>query len=121
MTMSLLKSELSQEKHLLFPHPEDSLGGLPPQVDALADIDTGAAFRKGFNIIKTQYPMAVPVGIVIYIDKLALDCHGHLLLEPVYFTLTLFNRLARNQPNAWRPAGYMPNLQLQSRAETANA
>jgi hypothetical protein len=117
--MSLLKSELSQEKHLLFPNLEDPLGDLPPQIDALADIDTGAAFRKGFNRIKTQYPMAIPVGIVIYMDKLALDRHGHLSLEPVYFTLTIFNRLARNQPNAWRPAGYMPNLQLQSRVETA--
>jgi hypothetical protein len=52
-------------------------------------------------------------------DKLALDRHGHLSLEPVYYTLALFNRKARNQPKAWRPIGYIPNLQLQSPAKTA--
>jgi hypothetical protein len=54
-------------------------------------------------------------------DKLALDKHGHLSLEPVHFTLTLFNHKARNQPTAWQPVGYISNLGLQSKAETKNA
>jgi hypothetical protein len=41
----------------------------------------------------------------LYFDKIATDRHGHLSLEPVYFTLTMFNRKTRNQPQAWRPLG----------------
>jgi len=33
-----------------------------------------------------------------------------LSLTPVIFTLTLFNRVSRNNPKFWRPLGYIPNL-----------
>lgn len=126
MTMSLLKSNTNKEENMLFPNKEDPFGDLPEHLDAVADIDTGEAFRTGFKTVREKYPKAtfpnvIPTGIILYMDKLALDRHGHLSLEPVHFTLTLFNRKARNQPTAWRPVGYIPNLGLQSKAETRNA
>jgi hypothetical protein len=32
----------------------------------------------------------------------------------------MFNRKTRNKPQAWRPLGYIPNLGLQSKAESAH-
>lgn len=120
MTMSLLKSEISVEENMLFPNKDDPFGDLPELVDAIADIDTGAAFRSAYRKTKAKFPRCLPVGHIVYMDKLAIDRHGHISLEPVYFTLTLFTRKARNKPNAWRPLGYIPNLNLQSKAETGH-
>jgi hypothetical protein len=56
-----------------------------------------------------------------YIDKLATGRHGHLSLEPVYFTLSFFNKKTRNRPEAWRPLGSIPNIGLMSKAESTHA
>ncbi len=50
------------------------------------------------------------VGLVIFGDKSHTDLHGSLALTPVIFTLTFFNRKARNNPRFWRLLGYTPNL-----------
>ncbi len=119
MIESLLYSPLmDNEDNLLFPNAENPLAGPPPMLDILADVDTGKAYLRAHNLLCTQ-PHHLLCGIILYIDEIATDRHGHLLLEPVYFTLTMFNRKTRNQPQAWRPLGYIPNLGLQSKAESA--
>jgi hypothetical protein len=57
-----------------------------------------------------QVPDVMPVALVIFGDKSHTDLHGALSLTPVIFTLTLFNRVSRNNPKFWRPLGYIPNL-----------
>ena len=52
----------------------------------------------------------MPVGLIVFGDKSHTDLHGILSLTPIIFTLTLFNRSARNNTNVWRPMGYIPNL-----------
>jgi hypothetical protein len=52
----------------------------------------------------------MPVGLIIFGDKSHTDLHGALSLTPIIFTLTLFNRSARNNTKVWRPMGYVPNL-----------
>ena len=52
----------------------------------------------------------MPVGLIIFGDKSHTDLHGVLSLTPIIFTLTLFNRSARNNTKCWRPMGYVPNL-----------
>jgi hypothetical protein len=56
----------------------------------------------------------------LYIDKIATDCHVHLSLEPVYFRLTLLNWRTRNKPQGLHPLGYIPNLGLHLKAESAH-
>jgi hypothetical protein len=121
MMMSLLKSGIVKDENMMFPNKDDPFGNLSETIDCVSDIDTGESFRRGFGTIQKSHPNAIPVGVMLYMDKLVLDQAGHLALEPVYFTLTLFNHKTRNQLNAWRPLGYMPNLQLQSKAETKHA
>ena len=52
----------------------------------------------------------MPAALVIFGDKSHTDLHGALSLTLVIFTLTLFNRISRNNPKFWRPLGYIPNL-----------
>jgi hypothetical protein len=114
VTQSILKSSIVKEKNMLFPNKEDPFGDLPETIETLADIDTGEAFCNGFLKVKKHHPNAIPVGILVYMDKLVLDNASHLSLEPVYFTLLLFNRKTGNQPNTWGPLGYILSIQLQS-------
>ena len=55
--------------------------------------------------------------LILYLDKLTIDAHGHLSLEPLYFTLGLFNCMTHNKREAWHPLGYIPNLYLLSKSE----
>ena len=57
----------------------------------------------------TEGPV-MPFGIIVFGDKSHMDLHGTLSLTPIIFTLTLFNRSARNNTRFWRPIGYIPNL-----------
>jgi hypothetical protein len=52
----------------------------------------------------------MPVGFIVFGDKSHTDLHGALLLTPIIFTLTLFNRATQNDLKLWRPIGYIPNL-----------
>ena len=52
----------------------------------------------------------MPLSLVVFGDKTHTDLHGSLSLTPVIFTLSCFNRKARNNPNVWRPIAYIPNL-----------
>ena len=48
--------------------------------------------------------------ILLFIDKSHLDLNGKHTLEPIMFTMCLFHRKLRNLAKAWRPMGYLPNL-----------
>ena len=52
----------------------------------------------------------MPVALIVFADKTHTDLHGALSLTPIIFTLTLYNRVSRNNPKFWRPLGYIPNL-----------
>ena len=121
MIESLLYSSLAQdESNLLFPNPDNPLDPPPAEVTVIADIDTGRSYRTAYKTL-CHRPNHVLCGIIVYIDKLATDRHGHLSLEPVCFTLSIFNQKTRNRPEAWRPLGYVPNIGLMSKAESTHA
>ncbi len=50
------------------------------------------------------------VGLIVFGDKSHTDLHRALSLTPIIFTLTLFNRAARNDSKFLRLIGYIPNL-----------
>jgi hypothetical protein len=52
----------------------------------------------------------MPIAKIVFGDKSHTDLHGTLSLTPIIFTLTLFNRSARNNTRFWQPLGYIPNL-----------
>jgi hypothetical protein len=54
----------------------------------------------------------IPVGLIVFGDKIHTNLHGTLALTPIIFTLTLFSQTARNNTSFWRPIGYIPNLSV---------
>ena len=120
MVNSLLTSSfIKDDNNLLFPDMSDPLAPPPPTLTHKSDIDTGEIYRNAYKELCTGKPKNhIICGVIIYIDKLAIDRHGHLSLEPVVFTLSIFNQLTWNMPQAWHPLGYIPNLGLMSKAET---
>jgi hypothetical protein len=96
MIKSLLYSSLAKDDNsLLFPNPDDPLAPPPSVVQNIADIDIGNVYQTAYKNLCTR-PNQVICGIICYKDKLATDRHGHLSLEPVYFTLSIFNQKTRN-------------------------
>jgi hypothetical protein len=90
MIESLLYSSLAKDdNNVLFPNPDHLITPPPPEVQNIADIDTGNVYQNAHKNLCT-HPNQVVCGIICYIDKLATDRHGHLSLEPVYFTLSIF-------------------------------
>jgi hypothetical protein len=120
MIESLLYSPLmDDDANLLFPNLDNPLEGVPPFSDMLADVDTGKAYCHAHSLLCTQ-PHHLLCGIILYIDKIVTDHHRHLSLKPVYFMLTLFHWKTRNEPQAWHPRGYIPNLGLHWKVELAH-
>jgi hypothetical protein len=88
----LLYSSLAKDdNNLLFPNPDNPLAPPPPEVQNIANINTGDVYRNSHKNLYTRPNQGV-CGIICYIDKLATDWHGHLSLEPVYFSLSIFNK-----------------------------
>jgi hypothetical protein len=80
-----------------------------PANNKYGEVHTGDAWlpaRDRYCHNKTD----TPVGLIVFGDKSHTDLHGALLLTPIIFTLTLFNRAAQNDLKFWRPIGYIPNL-----------
>jgi hypothetical protein len=90
MIESLLYWSLAKvDNNLLFPNPDDLLAPPLSVVQNIADIDTGDVYRIAHKNLCT-HPNQVVCRIICYIDKLATGQRGHLSIEPVYFTLSIF-------------------------------
>ena len=74
------------------------------------EIHTGSAWRPAVRRFCGWHGDYMPIALVLFGDKSHTDLHGLLSVEPVTFTLSLFNVSARNRPQFWRPLGYIPNL-----------
>jgi len=89
-TLSLLHDpRLMKPDQLVF----GTIGGpqdpLPASPAICGNVHTRDAFQRGFRALKTRADI-LPVAFIPCIDKLTVDQHGHLSLEPVCFTLSLF-------------------------------
>ena len=70
------------------------------------DINTGTVYQKAkLEYVKRPNDFFCP--IIFFIDKTHTDTNGRLCLEPIRFTLGIFNRETRNKPSAWRTLGYI--------------
>lgn len=85
-----------------------------PNNSKYGEIHTGDAWLPARNrYCPRNNKDSMPVALVVFGDKSHTDLHGSLALTPLIFTLTLFNRGARNNTKSWRPFGYIPNLSHQ--------
>jgi len=86
----------------------DNVDETLPENQCYGEIHTGNQWVPARNRYCTNNEM--PIALIIFGDKSHTDLHGSLSLTPIIFTLTFFNRSARNTTNFWRPLAYIPNL-----------
>ena len=66
---------------------------------------------KYFNDRYGEDPSRIVCGIILTIDKTHTDSKGKLCLEPVDFTLSIFNKhIRRTRKTAWRTLGFINDL-----------
>ena len=123
MIMSVMKdSDLFNDDNLIFPTTNgDPFGILDEKCDFIGDIHTSKAYLDAYKKLQVDKEKDLPVGLMFYLDKITLDKHGHLSIDPVQFTLSILNRKARKSSNAWRPFGYIPNISHHSKAESKHS
>ena len=120
MIMSLLQdtTNLFNDENLLFPTIDGTpTGPIQNEYDFIGDLHTSQDYQQACIKLKQQ-ANDLPIGIILYSDKITMDKHGHLSIDPLQFTLSIFNRKTRNKSIAWRPFGYIPNIGLHSTAES---
>lgn len=88
------------------------VNNLHPDNQKYGEIHTGDCWLPARDIFcpKVKNEFNMPAALIIFGDKSHTDLHGALALTPIIFTLTMFNRQARNNTHFWRPLGYIPNL-----------
>jgi hypothetical protein len=76
----------------------------------VGDLNTAMLHRMAWERLCRGKPGRLLCEILLFVDKTHLDNKGKHTLEPIMFTLGIFNKEFRNKPEAWRPLGYLPNL-----------
>jgi hypothetical protein len=118
MLQSLLcDPEAVQRENLSF-EPE-CLDVPPLEEDCYDDFNSGTVHLEARNRYCREHDDLLSE-IAMFIDKTHLDGVGKHTLEPIMFTLGIFKRSFRNRDTAWRPLGYIPNLDLLAPNRTAD-
>lgn len=103
---------LMQAKNLLLHLPTAG------QHNTRSDINTGSWYRKAHSkLCVNGQDLLCP--IILFIDKTQIDTFSKWTLEPVLFTLGIFNLETRNLSSAWRPLGLVTNTIRSSSAQNA--
>jgi hypothetical protein len=71
------------------------------------DIDSGSVYKMACNKYINISNREILCPIIFFIDKTHTDVQGRLCIEQIRFTLGIFNRETRSNPNAWRTLGYI--------------
>jgi hypothetical protein len=114
MVNSLIKDQnLMQRKNLLILN-----NNIPVTEDVRSDINSGSWYKSAsIRLCIDGNDVLCP--IILFIDKTQIDQLSKWSLEPVLFTLGIFNRQTRNLSSAWRPLGLVTNTVRMSTASHA--
>ncbi len=91
-------------------HNDDPFAPPPPDMDYVADANTGLAFEDTYKVLVDGEEGKQLVGVVWYLDAAVT---GHFAALPVLilkFSLTIFTRDARKKPYLWANLGYLPQV-----------
>jgi hypothetical protein len=93
-----------------FPNPEE-----PHNEHIFSDIDSGSRFHQCWEQHCKNPEKDLLCPIIFYADTTFTDTKGKLTLEPLSFTLGIYNRATRNKEYAWRTIGYIPKARYNSK------
>ena len=74
------------------------------------DFENTEYYKETSKMYNINSKDSVLCPLLFYLDELKIDAFGRLGLEPLVFTLLIYNRKTRNLNKAWRNLGYMPNF-----------
>ena len=86
---------------------------MPKPESRFEEIVGGGWHNKAHSNLITDCENEFLAPVILYVDKTATTRIGRHNLEPVYFTLATLNQSARSKPDAWRPLGYLADLEIQ--------
>ena len=112
MILSLLHDEELMKDENLAPGYDLHTGKPTEEITHYGEVHTGDAWEPARNHYCGTHENNhnMPVSLIIFGDKSHFDLHGALSTTPLIFTLSCFNKEARNRVEFWRPIGYIPNL-----------
>ena len=102
------KNLLYTDKSLFDPPPDPSKG--PPNQFRFDDVNSGVVYRKAYKELCMDPTLEIPLGIIFFVDSTHTDFHGRLCLEPLTFTLSIFNRAARFSDDFWGILGWLSKI-----------
>ena len=73
----------------------------------LSELNTGWWHRETRQEVCSDFSKHILLPIVFFLDASNVDKNGRLQVNPLTFTLGIFNRSIRNQARAWRTVGYI--------------
>ena len=100
--------ELMSDNNLLFSTDSEFPTVSPVISDHLGDLNTGDWFKNAYDYLCHETG-DILCPIIVFIDKTQVDQMSKWSLEPVLFTLGIFNRATRNKSSAWRVLGFVPD------------
>ena len=115
--------KLMRPENLVF---DGNSPGVPPNFRNrwITELNHGSWYENAYKYYETKFgpdPTRVICGIILSIDKTHTDVKGKLCLEPVKFSLTLFNTETRRKNiHAWRRLGYINDLNVQGLVDGTN-
>ena len=113
MILSLLTDETLMKKENMAEGYDIFTGIVDPNHPAnqnYGEVHTGDAWEPARKHFCGDEHAHMPISLIVFGDKTHTDLHGSLAVTPIIFTLSCFNRNARNNRNFWRPLAYIPNL-----------
>jgi hypothetical protein len=112
----LLDSTLFGDINNLVVDPHDPYSKYHPYPGCLDEVHDGT-FYSDIQIPQGEEDKCIVVPIMIYVDKTGGDVNQRFGSEPFVFTTSLLRRKIRNNPEAWRHLGFLPELYSKSSAE----
>ena len=112
-TIDLLTDPRQRPTDYLFPGPPENRWTPPNDVLTIADIDTGAAYRKTYKALIEPMPYTkcgrkrVLLPYLFYLDGCVTGQNQNQEVEILKFSVGLFNKRARRQKWAWRELGFI--------------
>ena len=108
---SLLTDDHLMKPENLILSDDNQLSFVPSKrYQIIDDIHTGKCYKMAYQKYIQNPDQELLCPIIFFIDKTHTDIHGRLCLEPVQFTLGIFNRDTRDKAKSWRTLGYIPNI-----------
>jgi hypothetical protein len=107
--LSLLQNDVLISPENLVINPDNPTSMFRPTDNKVGEAHTAQCYRDLYDELITRNDRLL-VPIILYLDGTAIDSRGHIELCPVSFTTSLFTEEVRQDSNAWRLLGYVPDL-----------